>query len=53
MNSKIESHKFNELGIIVSQHGREVVTPIFGGVDGSDARTVFVRISVDSSCDDG
>lgn len=52
MNRQVQSHQFDELSIVVAQHRGEVVTPIFVRVDGADARTVLVGVTVDCGCDD-
>lgn len=51
MYGKIQPHQFNEMWIVVTQHRGEIVTPILRRVNGADARTIFVRVSVDCSCD--
>lgn len=53
VDGQVQSHQFNELGIVITQHLGKVIRPIFGGVNGSNARSVFVRVSVDSGGDHG
>lgn len=53
VNSEVESHELDEFGIVITQHCGEVVAPVLGGVDGTDARAVLVGVAVDGGCYDG
>lgn len=52
VDCQVQPHEFDELGVVVAQHLGEVVTPILGGVDGSDSRSVPVGVTVDGGGDD-
>lgn len=49
MDGEVEPHEFCELCIAVTQHVGEVVRPVQVGVDGTDAASFTVQITVDLS----
>lgn len=52
MDRKIQSHKFNELWVIISQHLGEVVTPVLRRVNGSNTASVLERVAVNRRSND-
>lgn len=49
MDGEVEAHELDEVGVVVAQHGGEVVAPILVGVDGANTLAIAEHVAVDGS----
>lgn len=52
VDGEIKSHQFGELFVVIAQHASEVGRPIEFWVDGSDALSVTVSVTVNGGSND-
>ena len=46
MNSEIQPHELNKLGVLIAQHGGEIPAPVLGGVDRTGGGPVPIQVAV-------